>query len=362
MQLIKLNTKNKKIIIICLAILLIIFTIYSMYTSFFIEKFTQPDYNTLISNWDNGSGFYSELGFKLNHYLFCKKYQINFKMNMNNWPYTFKDGWIDYFEDIKLNYDQNQGDVSITHTEQGCCTILEQFPLRDYVSIIPEFYKYNQNTKKHIEDIKSKLGLIKQQYGAVYIRRGDKLVDEIKYIPSSKFADLLLEKFPNCQTIFVQTDDYNSYLDIKTHVYDKLKKQNINILTLCPENVFGAVANSGYIDKMQNNNINTLKEGNDMLNDNKDYVNKIKNNLSKPISDMNLQERYDHTMELLTSVDICINSKYCICDYKSNVSRFIKIAHNHFDHVFDVNNTDTQISLDSKLCPSFDFDSKHQNI
>lgn len=98
------------------------------------------------------------------------------------------------------------------------------------------------------------------------------------------------------------------------------------------------------------------------VNDNKEYVDKIKNNLSKPISDMNPQEKYDHTMELLTSVDICINSKYCVCDYKSNVSRFIKIAHNDFNHVFDVNNIDTKISLDSKLCPAFDFDSKHQNI
>ncbi len=361
MQLLKLYTKkNKKLILLCLAIVFLI--IFITYSSFSVEKFTQPDYNILISNWDNGSGFYSELLFKLNHYLFCKKYQINFKMNINNWPYTFKEGWIDYFEDITLNYDQNQGDVTSTKTLPGCCTILEQFPLRDYVSIIPEFYKYNQNTKKHIEEIKFKLNLIPQQYGAVYIRRGDKLVDEIKYIPSSTFADLLLQKYPDCQTIFVQTDDFNSYLDIKTHVNNKLKKKNINILTLCPENSFGAIANSGYIDKMSSNQISTLKEGNEILNDNKEYVNKIKKNLSKPISDMDQQERYDHTMELLTSVDICINSKYCVCDYKSNVSRFIKIAHHNFNHVFDVNNTDTIINLDSKLCPGFDFDSKHQNI
>lgn len=352
--------KNKNTIVLCLGLLMLIILLTYYKISF--EQFTQPDYNILISNLDNGSGFYSELLFKLNHYLYSKKYSLDFKMINVNWPYTFKDGWTDYFEDVRLKYDQNQSDVSVTHTEQGCCTILEQFPLSDYVHIIPEFYKYNKKTKQHIQQIKTNLGLINKLYGSIYIRRGDKLVNEIEFISASKFADLLLEKYPDCNIIFVQTDDYNSYLDVKKHVHDKLKKKNINILTLCPETSFGAIANSSYTNKMKENEISTLKEGTEQLNENKKYIQKIKNNLSKPIEDMTPKEKYDHTMELLTSVDICINSKYCVCDYKSNVSRFIKIAHNNFKNVFDVNNMDTNINLDSKLCPGFDFDSKHQNI
>jgi hypothetical protein len=360
--------KNKiiKVLVFFIAVLILF---YIFKRTLFLEHFTNSTINsttnTIISIWDSGSGFYSELLFKFNHYLYCKKYRINFKTESVDWPYTFKTGWTDYFENISLEYDthtkMNNKEKSNTRILSGCCTILEQFPLRDYVQIIPEYYRYNKQTKQHIYNMKVKLKLIGKEYGSIYIRRGDKLVDEINFISSTKFTDLLLDKYPECKIIFVQTDDYNSYLDVKRHI-QTLGKTDINVITLCPDTSFGAIANSGYLTKMKTNQISTLKENQKTLTNNKEYVDKIKNNLSKPISDMTPHEKYEHTMELLTSVDICINSKYCICDYKSNVSRFIKIAHNNFNHVFDVNNTDSIINLDSKLCPAFDFDSKHQNI
>lgn len=351
--------KYKYIICILITLSILFLLIYLYFRK--IEGFTSNE-NSIVSNWDAGSGFYSELLFKLNHYIYCKKYQINYKTANINWPYTFKDGWTDYFEDVELKFDRNNITNPNTKTIGGCCTILEQFPLKDYRTSILEYYKYNTKTQDYINDIKNKLQLIDREYGSIYIRRGDKLVDEIKFIPAAKFADLLLEKYPDCNTIFVQTDDYNSYLDIKKHVHDILQKQHIKIITLCPENAFGAIANSNYVNRMKGNEINTLKEDSETLTENKEYVNKIKNNLAKPISEMNNEEKYNHTMELLTSVDICIHSKICICDYKSNVSRFIKIAHNNFNDVYDINNTDIKINLDSKLCPAFDFDSIHQNI
>ena len=88
---------------------------------------------------------------------------------------------------------------------------------------------------------------------------------------------------------------------------------------------------------------------------NKDYLEKIKNNLSKPISDMTPEEKYNHTIELITSVDICINSKNCVCDYDSNVSRFIKLAHNNVMNVFDVNETDKIFDLESYKMISYKF-------
>jgi len=352
---------------IVLCIIILIYRIYRIH--FFkpfirqIENFANPDYKTLISNWDNGSGFFSELLFKLNHYLYCKKYKINFKTNSDNWSYKYANGWIDYFEDIMLNYNSNIGDNNEIKTVNGCCEILEQFPLRDYVAIIPEYYKYNTKTFEHIQKIKNELGLVPGQYGAIYIRRGDKLVDEIKFIPSSKFVELLLLKYPDCKLIFVQTDDYNSFLEVQDYIQnknkDKDKDLDIKILTLCPKTNFGSIANSGYANKMINNSIDKLKEGSEILSDNKEYMKKITQKLSKPISEMTPDERYEHTLELLTSVDISINSKICVCDYKSNVSRFIKIAHNNFNNVFDVIGADSLITLDSYKCPGFDFDSIH---
>jgi len=394
-QIISNKNKNKnllygliKICIIICIIICIVILIYRIYRIHFfkpfikqIENFANPNYKTLISNWDNGSGFFSELLFKLNHYLYCKKYKINFKTNSDNWSYKYANGWIDYFEDIILDYntllpntnvegntdantDRNKGTLYIgdnneIKTVSGCCEILEQFPLRDYVAIISEYYKYNTKTFEHIQKIKNELGLVPQQYGAIYIRRGDKLVDEIKFIPSSKFVELLLSKYPDCKIIFVQTDDYNSFLEVQDYIQNK--NLDIKILTLCPKTNFGSIANSGYANKMINNSIDKLKEGSEILSDNKEYMKKITQKLSKPISEMTPDERYEHTLELLTSVDISINSKICVCDYKSNVSRFIKIAHNNFNNVFDVTGADSLITLDSYKCPAFDFDSIHNN-
>ena len=305
---------------------------------FFIEQ--QIDYFTeeskdkplsIVSNWDNGSGFYSQIFFKLNHYLYCKKYNINFTMKAHSsGPYTIKDGWTDYFEDVKLTYTNTDStklsDIANIKSVEGCCIYLENFPINDYIAIIPEFYKYNEETLKHINKIKDQLDINNKEYGAVYIRRGDKLVNETTYVPSEKFVDILLEKMPNCKILFVQTDDYNSYLEIKNYIENNLKK-DIKVLTTCPNDRFGTIANSGYTEKILQNNVD---------NSSKDYMTKIKEKLSKPIEDMNIEERKEHTLELLTGVEICINSHVIVCDIASNVSRFIRIAHNDINSVFDI--------------------------
>ena len=308
------------------------------------ENFEAPKYKTLISNWDDGSGFYSELAFKLNHYLYCKKYNINYKTNSKKWPYKYENGWTDYFQDVelKLNDSNNNNDNNdnktdkqgLIHTEVGCCTILEQFKLKDYVQIIPEYYKYTPEVQKIINNKKNELELVNGEYGCIYIRRGDKLVNEINFTHTDKFIDKLLKIYPDCKTIFLQTDDYNCFIDLQNYI--KYKNLNIRILTLCPENVFGSLANIQWT----NNLVDTTQT-------NKEYLETIKHNLSKPISEMTPDERYAHTIELITSVDICINSKYCVCDYKSNVSRFIKVAHKNVMNVFDVLDGDTLFDLES---------------
>ena len=343
------------------------------------EKFTVPDttpentdtttYNksSVISNWDNGSGFFSELAFKLNHYLYCKKYNLNFETPAVNWPYTYSEGWTDYFKEVKLS---NKPKDKTEYKTVGYCEILEQFSLADYIAIIPEYYCYNEKTAKHIAKVKTDLELMNIEYGAVYIRRGDKLVDEIKIIPAEDFAKLLLDKMPNCTTIFVQTDDYNCYLDIKKYIETiQISANNtacntIKVLTICPDTNFGAIANSGYTKRMVNDNISISGENNKVLDDNKKYLENIKHKLSKPIADMSTDERYTHVMELLSGVDICLNAKVVICDYNSNVSRFIKVAHPNFDAIFDINSKNGEtIKRTDKLCLGYDFDNNYyQNL
>ena len=133
------NKLLKYKIIIILSIIILLFFIYcntitnnkNNKNNKIYENFNAPTYKTLISKWDNSSGFYSELAFKLNHYLYCKKYNINYKTNSDRWPYKFKNGWTDYFEDIELISNKNNTsntenlDIDSTHIEVGCCNILE---------------------------------------------------------------------------------------------------------------------------------------------------------------------------------------------------------------------------------------------
>lgn len=224
----------------------------------------------------------------------------------------------------------------------GCCEQLETYKLHEYVEIIPEFYKYNKKTKNYIDNKKKELGLEGVEYGAIYIRRGDKLVNEINLVETNLFADKLLEVYPSCKYIFLQTDDYSCFVDLQKYMNDK--GLNIKITTLCPSTNFGAISNTNWKKQVEDNNKN-----------NKEYIDKIKNNLSKPISEMTPDEKYEHTMELITSIDICINSKYCICDYKSNVSRFIKLAHKNIQNVYDINLQDKELFLNIATPPVFNF-------
>lgn len=339
-------------IIVVILVLYVCYLIYKYLTER-NEGFSEDkseDKNTkikkVISTFDSGSGFYSNLMFKLNHYIYCKKNNLNFAVDTNNWPYQIDKGWIDYFEDVKLNplNDTNITDIEIKRMP-GCCSTIEEYPLSDYIDVVPEFYKPNKMVLEYINSKYREFNINKGEYGAIYIRRGDKLVDEINFIHSNKFVDLLLEKYPECRVIFIQTDDYNSVIEIKDYLYKTLIRPDIKVITLCPENVFGSIANNYYRDGMLDKK--RIKNGKE----NEQYLEKIKNNLSKNIIDMNIDERRAHTLELLTSVDICCNAKICICDYDSNVSRFIKIS--HWDHVFDVSGKDSKLSRELIKCPGW---------
>lgn len=101
---------NKKIVIgILLIIGILVFV--RLLGFYYINKEgfeNNQEIKTIISYWDNHTGFYSELLSKLNHYLYCKKNKINFKIAYNNWNYTYKEGWVDYFENNDLIFNNDK--------------------------------------------------------------------------------------------------------------------------------------------------------------------------------------------------------------------------------------------------------------
>ena len=64
----------------------------------------KENFNTLVTQLDYSAGFYSQLFFLINHYIYCKKNNINFIINSNEWLFKYKDGWEDYFEPIILSF------------------------------------------------------------------------------------------------------------------------------------------------------------------------------------------------------------------------------------------------------------------
>ena len=89
---------------------------------------------------------------------------------------------------------------------------------------------------------------------------------------------------------------------------------------------------------------------------NKNYISNNINNLRNftPIDKLNNHEIYEHTIEMIIGIDIVLNSNISICEYSSNVSRFIKLAHKNSNNVYDVLNPDKDIDWNLTRCPSFE--------
>ena len=57
---------------------------------------------------------------------------------------------------------------------------------------------------------------------------------------------------------------------------------------------------------------------------------------------------------MIIGIDIVLNSNISICEYSSNVSRFIKLSHKNSNNVYDVLNQDKDIDWNKTKCPSFE--------
>ena len=294
----------------------------------------------IISILGRKAGFYSELFFLMNHYLFCKKTNNNFNINSANWLFKYNKGWEDYFRDINIIDSCDFYNGIYGHHDQ-----IDNFSIKEYKIAIKDIYIYNEIVTTEIKKIKQQLQL-KNDYDAIFIRRGDKLVNESEFIKSEKYVDSLLSKKKNCNTIFVQTDDYNCYLEIKDYI--EKNNLNINVITLCKKKNIGGMVIFNYYK----NSIEMASKDHKI---NGDYLTSVIDNLRSIVSvdQLNNEEIYEHTLEMIIGIDIVLNADKVICDYSSNVSRFIKLANKNSDNVFDVNNLDNDIDWEKYICPAF---------
>uniref|UniRef100_A0A6C0HJJ6 Uncharacterized protein n=1 Tax=viral metagenome TaxID=1070528 RepID=A0A6C0HJJ6_9ZZZZ len=297
----------------------------------------------IISMMDKSSGgFFSQLFFTMNHYLTAKATGSQFILNTSTWLFKYEKGWTDYFETFELKNINNDSRVF----EAGHSIEFIKFPLEAYRNAVKEVYRYNERTIALILRKKKELKLTEKEYDSIFIRRGDKLSWESKYIPTEYYLKLLLERNPNCRSIFIQTDDYNCVLDLKKLIYER--GLDIEVLTFCTEGQRGVVV-------FQHNGLENAAS--DKTNMNNEYISRIIETLraTKPVNQMNPEEIFEHTLTMIVGIEFVLQSNVCICDFQSNVSRFIKLAHPYPDNVIDVMDPTRKLDMTVEICPSYGF-------
>jgi hypothetical protein len=311
----------------------------------------------IVSILDKTSGgFFSQFFFTMNHYLSAKYNNIPFHLESNDWLFKYKKDWTDYFENIDLHPDPDlipqhiKGQtIVMRHSSTG-----SDFPLIFYRLIVPEIYRYNENTRTKIMSKMGEFNLIGRSYDSIFIRRGDKLGWESKYIPTEKYLDVLLKRNPWCKCIFVQTDDYNSVSDLEKLVEER--GLEIEIKTLCHEDQRGVIV---FQHNIRDGLEPTFADSSRM---NHEYLHEIMPTLrnTKPVNLMTPTEIYEHTMTMIIGIDIVLQSGICVCDFQSNVSRFIKLAHPNMENVIDVVRPDDSLDMNVVICPSYGFSKEEE--
>ena len=269
------------------------------------------------------AGFFSEIFFMINYYLMSQRYSWHFVISTKNWLFKYKNGWHDYFNSLE-EYD------NITKAYLAPQKIPEEinlnfpninFTLNDYMNVMKRLFVLNDTLQTIYKNTVINLNL--NNYHSIFIRRGDKIIEESLFISTSKYIDKLLEKDKSIKTIFIQTDDYNVYLEAIDYV--NLLKLDIKVLTTCPESKCG----------VHMFNINT--SGSTLSKENDTYI-KNQNKNTKPIIQLNNEEIYEHTIEMLVGLEICKHSKYLALDLQSNVSRYLLLTHDNYTNVIDIQN------------------------
>lgn len=288
----------------------------------------------IVSLPKNDGGFFCQIWKLMSKYLFTKKYNLKLYIDDSNWMFNHKNGWTDYFEknciEIINKSTLIEGNVYFDIHDD----MLDQFTLNEYKEAFNEIFKLNSVLKERVNKTLNSFNLV--EYDAIMIRRGDKMYGESHYIPTEKYVQKLLEK--DTKKIFVQTDDYNAYLEVCALVKDK----NIEVFTTCPKDKLGCFV-FNYSPEV----------GSTLTKDNDNYLKNLTNLPKKKSVNMyTSDEMKEHVEEMLVGLDICLKSRYLATDYQSNVTRYLVVNHPNSINVEDNKNLDFNVPM---RCPTYGF-------
>ena len=320
------------------------------------------------------AGFFSSLFFMINHYLYAKINKRPFRLNTENWLFKSEKGWTDYF--LPIDFDPLIPVSSGKIQEQeihGHAQLLANYPMILYRTIIPEIYRLNPTVLAEIEKARITFDQFRenspirqllqspspnpgsQDYGALFIRRGDKLIEESILIAAEHYLTYLLEIYPTVQTVFVQTDDYNVFLELLTYQAQTPTIQHIQLYTLCKPHLKGGMVITKEKYEYCRSPAFETEIQKIRLAQNRDYILQNQETLKAfvPLEMQTPDEIREHTTDMLIGIDFLLKSKVCVTDYLSNVTRFIKFAHPNIDAVYDVLRHTNQFNMHIVGCPAY---------
>ncbi len=251
-------------------------------------------HTSIVFSLNNHAGFYSMVFYLCKALLTARARRIPLYIDATRWPYTHTRGWHDYFrtletEPLTRSITKNLFPYRVAHNAQYSDP---DFPLSDYVSALREIYKPNPELLVRANALMSRLGT---DFVAVFVRRGDKLVEEAEFIPAKD----IYEKIGCSQetTLFIQTDDYTVIEEFRQiHPPER-------IVSTVPPTKRGQYHVRKLLNAAQN-----------------PYATQI-----IPLLDQPKTQVREETEEMIVGLQVCCMAPVCWTDVTSNVGRFLKL-------------------------------------
>jgi len=161
--------------------------------------------DAIVFKLTNGAGFGSVGNFLCHAYIHAKETGKDFFIENDNWQYSYKDGWHDYFK--SLNNLPANPPAHITRYKHADTQSLPLYSLDKYTDCIKNIFVLNDDLVKKAQDFIDNMG---SPYKAVYVRMGDKVSGNEKEIDAFSLPELVkIMELPNDSKLFLMTDDYS---------------------------------------------------------------------------------------------------------------------------------------------------------
>lgn len=269
----------------------------------------------------SGFGFFSET-FRIAHAaLVAEFHNLPLVIDSSKWLFKIQNGWRDWFSsyaEVTPGQEILDYDTLLSQDSE-----MQGFQVKDYREILPKIFQYTQELLEEVNATQKALSL-HEEFCGMFIRLGDKLVRESVKLPIDIYAKKVLEKFPECKTVFLQTDDIRVVSELQnwfiTNGYP------IRVVSTCPKDKFGAFV--FWFQPELGTEIASRADPSRPHQPNEDYFESYSQLPSqKTVCSYTPEEMEAHVKEMLIGLELCRRAKGVVLDYTSNTSRYIALSH-----------------------------------